>query len=72
MDEFPSMYTDKLMDLGNHHLNSLDFHAIDAFISISKAVPHACGSVGFHFFADLVVDSKGRVFWSELNAVNIC
>lgn len=42
------------------------WYAIDAFISISKAVPHACGSVGFHFFADLVVDSKGRAFWSEL------
>lgn len=25
-----------------------------------EAVPHACGSVGFHFFADLVVDKKGR------------
>ena len=25
-------------------------------------VPHACGTAGFHFFADLVVDSLGRAW----------
>eukprot|EP00435_Cladocopium_sp_Y103_P026544 s3234_g6.t1 len=33
----------------------------------SNAVPHACGSLGFHFFADLVVDSKGRAWLMEIH-----
>ncbi|CAK9086439.1 Probable beta-tubulin polyglutamylase (Tubulin-tyrosine ligase family protein 6A) [Durusdinium trenchii] len=33
----------------------------------SNAVPHACGSVGFHFFSDLVVDRQGRAWLMEIH-----
>jgi len=33
----------------------------------SNAIPHACGSVGFHFFADLVVDRRGRAYLMEIH-----
>ena len=32
-----------------------------------EAVPHACGSVGFHFFSDLVVDRQGRAWLMEIH-----
>ncbi|CAE7150573.1 ttll6 [Symbiodinium pilosum] len=33
----------------------------------SNAIHHACGSVGFHFFADLVVDRRGRAYLMEIH-----
>lgn len=33
----------------------------------ANPVQHACGSAGFHFFADLVVDSTGRAWLMEVH-----
>lgn len=33
----------------------------------ANPVPHSCGSLGFHFFADLVVDSGGRAWLMEIH-----
>ncbi|CAJ1340259.1 unnamed protein product, partial [Effrenium voratum] len=39
-------------------------HKLDC---VANAVPYACGSLGFHFFADLVVDRKGRAWLMEIH-----